>query len=455
MPTPNQFSNTDFQSNILLNALNKPDKSAAVYDLSGGYNVIDLLATRNRPAVQVVGNDGVFEKPLMGRSQIVQQVVSASVLGNGNLQVNWADPTFDLFRSTFVLTDGTAANNLGRVARHQPGFVELETGPGIAAWDTAKHFVAGTYALELFNASINRGSDGVESLYEYPDYVKNQTAVCRDNVQLFRRDMMSTYPQWAGKMWWSAQDKLMIERYARAMDFSALWNKFDTKTAGSGGVVNYSMGIKAAIMDPIRGGIYLGLSNAPTRQQFEDWLGKIAQRQAVSHVEINLLVGRGAMSLIQGYYSQFIQFTGVNNTFGGSTVKGIDIKTASLNGLTVNFIMLPVLNDEEKFPQLSTIPGLSNYTRMSYTMIALDLNNYEAKGGSSLPALEKRYFGNDEMIYYYTPGIIGSNAKQADMFTTGNPFLAANSKDGVTFGMYSDICYDHIGYRSGWLELVN
>lgn len=454
MPTQNQFSTTDFSTNILLNALNKPDKSAMVYDLSGGYNVIDLLATRNRPSVQVTGLDGIFEKPLMGRSQIVQTVASTTLLSNGNLQVNWSDPTFDLFRNSFVLTDGTAANNLGRVVKHQPGFVEMEPGPKITTWNTSIHFVAGSYALEIFNASVNRGSDGVESLYEYPDYVKNQTGIARDNVQIFRRDMMETYPMYKGKFWWTAQEEVMIQRYARYLDFCALWNKFDQKVSSTGGTVNYSMGIKDAIMDPIRGGIYLGLANAPSRQQFEDWLGQIAQRQADTKVEINLLVGRGAMSLIQGYYSQFIQFTGVNNTFGGATVQGIDIETASLNGIKVNFVMLPVLNDQEKFPALSTIPGLQNFSRMSYTMIALDLGNYTSKDGKSLPALEKRHFGNDEMIYYYTPGIVGTSVKQSDMITTGNPFMAANSKDGLTFGVYSDVCYDLIAYRCGWLELV-
>ena len=115
MSTPNQFSNTDFSTNLLLNALSKEDKSAKVYDLSGGYNVIDLLATRNRPAREIVGLDGQFSKPIMGRSQVVQQVASTSVIGN-QLKVSWVDPTFDLFRTTFTLTDGTAANNLGTVA---------------------------------------------------------------------------------------------------------------------------------------------------------------------------------------------------------------------------------------------------------------------------------------------------------------------------------------------------
>jgi hypothetical protein len=453
MSTPNQFSNTDFSTNLVLNALSKDDKSAKVYDLSGGYNVIDLLATRNRPARKVVGQDGKFSKPIMGRSQILQQVASTSIVGS-QLRVNWVDPTFDLFRNTFTLTDGTAANNLGNVVAHAPGYVLLDPGPTITSWNTAIHFVPGSYALELFNSSVNRGSDGVESLYEYPAFVQNQTAVCRENVQLFRRDMSQTWVEFKGEFWYSAQDMLMVQRYARAMDFSALWNKFDTKTSSLGGVVNYSMGIKQAIQDPIRGGVYLGLSNAMTQQQFEDWIGQIADRQAADNVELNLLMGRGALNQIQKFTQPYIQFGGNTNTFGGATVRGLDVRQYSVNGIHCNFIMLPVLNDREKFPQISTIPGLGNYTRMSYTIICLDLNNYEAKDGGSLPSLEKCYFGGDEMVYYYTPGVIGTNTKGSDMFTSGNPFLAANSKDGVTWGVYSDICYDYMAYRSGWLELV-
>ncbi len=147
MPTLNQFSNTDFSTNLYLNQLSKPDKSAKVYDLSGGYNVIDLLATRNRPARQIVGADGQFQKPNMGRSQIVAQVATNATSGN-NLVLTWTDPNFDLFRTTFTVTDGTVANNLGRVISHGPGTVTLEPGPGIGTWNTAIHFVAGTYALE-------------------------------------------------------------------------------------------------------------------------------------------------------------------------------------------------------------------------------------------------------------------------------------------------------------------
>jgi hypothetical protein len=444
MPTPNQFSNADFNTNLLLNALNMDDKSAKVYDFSGGYNVIDLLATRNAPSRQIVGLDGVFQKPILGRSQIVAQVATTAVVGS-NLQVNWTDPNYDLFRTTMSILDGTANMNIGRVVSHGPGFVVLEPGAGIAAWNPAIHFIAGSYAIEAWQSSANRLSDGVASQYEYPVYVKNQTAICRENVQLARRDMSQTWVKYKGDFWYSAQDMIMAQRYAREMEISALFSQFGTINSSLGGTVNYSMGLKASIKDPLRGGIYLGLSNAMTQQQFEDWIGQLADRQSAQHVELNLLMGRGAMNLIQQFSQKYIITAGINNTFGGATVKGIDIKTYSINGITCNFIMLPLFNDREKFPTQTTVPGLSNYTRMQYTIVAL---------GGSLPAVEKCYFGNDEMIYYYTPGVIGSSLKGGSMFKTGNPFLAANDKDGVTFGMYSDIAYDFMSYRMGWLELV-
>jgi len=93
---------------------------------------------------------------------------------------------------------------------------------------------------------------------------------------------------------------------------------------------------------------------------------------------------------------------------------------------------------------------------MQYTGVVLDTQPYEAVGGGSLPAMEKVYFGDEEMIYYYVPGIIGSNLKGGsnEMLRDGNFSLAVNNNDSVTTGFYSDCAYDFMARRMGWLELA-
>ncbi len=457
MGTLNQLSQLDFANNLLLNQLNMDDKSALVYDYSNGYNVIDFLVTRNAPARRIDGLNGVFQKPIMGVSQVIAQVSSNAVVNGTQLQVNFTNPTYDLFRLRETVSDGTANNFQGRVVKHGPGFIILECAPPITSWNTAIHFVAGTYATALFNSSENRGSVGTESLYEQPEYVLNQTAICRESVEIFRRDMFKTWVTFKGDYWASAQDTLTMQRFARELEFKSIWSNFGTiQNSSLGGQVNYSMGLKAAILDPTRGGIYSPLASAMTQQAFESFIGQIADRQSAASTELTLVMGRGALRQIQSYTSPFIQFGGKENTFGGDDVKGIDVYKYSVNGINANLILAPVLNDRVRFPQATTVAGLGAFTRMEYTIMALDMSNYEAVGGGSLPAMEKCYFGETEVVYEFMRGVgIGKSfvASTAGMNagTLGGP---VTDRDSISFQAYSDCAYDFMANRMGWLELV-
>ena len=458
--TLNQISNLPFENNLILNGLSKEDKSSVVFDFSGGYNVVDLIVSKVASSRRVVGKDGVFQKPIMGLSVVQAQVASTSLVGS-LLRLNFVDPTYDKFRITEVVTDGTAADNMGRVVNKGAGFVELEIAPngsGATAWNTATMFntLAGPiFATAMWNSQVNRGSTNMESLYEYPQFVTNQTSIMRENVELYRRDASQTWVEFQGDFWYSAQDMIMMQRIARAMEYRALFSYLG-QTSGAGGSVNYSMGLKASIKDANRGGVYKPLANLPTQGDVESFFNEIADRQNAADVEINMLVGRGLLSRIQGFTSQYIQFAGQANTFGGASVKGLDVRQYNINGIAVNLIHAPILNDRTRFPQVSTIAGAANFSRMQYTGIVLDINSYDAVGGGSLPAMEKVYFGDQEMVYYYVPGIIGSNLRggSGEMLQSGNFTLAVNHNDAVSTGFYTDCAYDFMSNRMGWMELA-
>jgi len=456
--TLNQISNLPFENNLILNGLSKEDKSSVVFDFSGGYNVVDLIVSKVASSRRVVGKDGVFSKPIMGISVVQAQVASSAAAG-ALWRVNFVDPTYDKFRLTEVVTDGTANDTMGRVVNKGPGFIELEIAPngsGASTWaGITTPFAAGTFATAMWNSQVNRGSTNMESLYEYPQYVTNQTSIMRENVELYRRDASQTWVEFQGDFWYSAQDMIMMQRIARAMEYRALFSYFG-QTAGAGGQVNYSMGLKASIKDPNRGGVYKPLANLMTQADFESFINDIADRQNAAEVEINMLVGRGFLKAVQGFTSQYIQYAGQANTFGGASVKGLDVRQYNINGVAVNLIHAPILNDRTRFPQVSGIAGSANFTRMQYTGIVLDINSYDAVGGGSLPAMEKVYFGDQEMVYYYVPGIIGSNLRggSGEMLQSGNFTLAVNHNDAVTTGFYTDCAYDFMSNRMGWMELA-
>lgn len=451
--TANQISNLDFSNNLLLNELNEPDKSQLVYDYSNGYNVVDFLVSKVSKARRIDGLDGKFSKPIMGISQVMAQVSSTTLITTKKLRVNFVDTTYDLFRLTETVSDGTASNYMGRVIDHQPGYIVLEVAPPLTAWDTSRHFLAGTYATVLFQSSANRGSGGMESLYEYPEYVTNQTSITRGSVDLFRRDMSKTWARFEGGYWASAQDQIVMQRYARELEFRALWSKYGTITNSAlGGDVNYSMGLKSAIQDSKRGGVFKQLVSAMTQDVWENFLGEVADRQSAQHTDLTIILGRGALKTIQGFVAPYIQFGGSSNTFGGSTIHGIDSYTWSSNGITANLIMAPALNDRTRFPQQTLVQGL-NGTRLQYTAIALDMNDYETVGGGgSLPAMEKVYFGEKEIYYEHLNGIAMGNG-----FTKGSStgsVVPVTDRDSTSFQIYSDCAYDFMANRMGWLELA-
>jgi hypothetical protein len=70
--------------------------------------------------------------------------------------------------------------------------------------------------------------------------------------------------------------------------------------------------------------------------------------------------------------------------------------------------------------------------------------------------MEKVYFGDEEMVYYYVPGIVGSNLRggSGEMLRNGDFVLAVNHNDAVTTGFYTDCAYDFMSYRMGWMELA-
>lgn len=461
MPTPNQLSLT-FENNLVLNGINSPEKTPLVYDLSNGYNTLEMLMyLKDQKSTKIVGMDGKISKPVMGVERVVAQVATVTTTSNTALTLTFTDPNYNLFRLGETVTDGTAANNLGRVTSVAPGTIVLEpAGNAVTAggWNSVTSpFAAGTYAFSAFNSSGNRLSNGTVSMYETPYYVDDYTAVIRESIQIASRDMFQTYAKVNEKdgFWWSAQDKMAINRFIRQKCNRAYLSQGgNIANSTYQGAVNYTVGLKAAIQDPIRGGVYQALTNPMTQGDFENFISQISDRQAVSNTHLTLLMGRGALRQIQSFVSPYIQYGGDTNTFGGKEVKGLDVKKYNIAGISCDFIMDPVLNDVYSYPAASTVPGISYGTRFQHTMVALDLSDYESIGnGTMLSAIEQIHFR--DTIYGYVPGLIGNDSINAsNVFTSGNIF-AANDRDGVTLHLYEDSGWSFIANRMGWMELAS
>lgn len=454
MISPNQIGNLSFDASLLANNLNMPDRSGKVYDYSGGYNVIDFITSKiQSQSIRVTGRNGLFEKPLIGNSVVIAQVAATALVGTA-LRVSFTNPTYDLFRLQESVGDGSINMYQGKVIAKGPGFIDLEVGAGIAAWNTAIHFTPGRYAMALFPANQFRGSVGMQSLYEVPVYVSNQTSVIRETLTLDYADLEQAWVKYTNDgYWYTSQDMFLMKRFARARELRAIWSVF-----GNVGGVNYSQGLKESIKDPVRGGYYKTLTSLMSQADLEDFVDSIADRQNVANSELTILCGRGFLNRVQNFATvvQSIQFSGKANTFGGEKVEGLDVYKFVINGVKVNFIHTPIFNDADRFPEASVIPG-ATFRRMQYTGVAIDLNSYPVIGGGLAPAMEKRHFGPIEVSYNILSGVAMQNggfSGSSPAFTSPAQFGAVSDVPAASFHLFSNTCYDFMSRNMGWMESI-
>lgn len=447
-----QISPAPFTDNFVLNGLNSPQKTQMVYDLSGGYNVLMTLTDiiNKQKSTEVVALDAKYEKPVLGKSGITAQIASTAQAGL-NLTVNFSDPTFQLFRVGNNIFD--VSRNQGRVVSTAPGTLVIEPTAKTATLTTGTQFVAGGLAKDGWDVSVNRGSTGKTSLFENPAYDYNYTSIMRDSQTLFRRDMVSSYPMFKGKYWYTAQDEMMVRRWARGYEYKSWFSWRGQAAASGGGTKNENGGLEWAIKN--RGGVVATLANNPTKLDFENFIMDVKNRQTSGNVELTLLMGSGALRNIQTNFTQnFIQYAGNTNTFGGVSVQGLDVKKYNIAGVSCNFIECPLFNDEQIFPEASTIGGVIG-TKMSNTIVAIDQSAYPVIGGGMAPAIEKIHFGSKEIIYGYTPGIIGVDGSNPSNIEQSGYLFSAGDKDSYTLNIYSDCGIDVVARNMGWLELAS
>lgn len=455
MPTPNQLSTQNFQDNLILNTLDMPDRIKKVWDISGGYNTLTMLTDRlsKQRSRQIVGLNGKFEKPIIGRNNVIQPIAANVLNGNGTLTVFFVDPNYNLFRLNRVVLDSNDFQ--GRVINTAAGQVTIEPLGNPTVFVAATHFASG-FIKDGWDASINMGSASATPLYEYPDYVYNYTSISRGTADWFRRNQNQTWVEYEGKFWYSSIDIMAIKQFAKDEEFKAREGVRAQINSINGGVVNQSGGIYWAIKDPIRGGVVKPMSNNPAKADLEDFIMEIAARQAVPNVKLLGLAGQGMLANLQTNMTQnFIEQSGTLNTFGGVQVKGINVMTYSIAGVTIDFILDSYVSDRERFPELSTIPGVIG-TKRGNDLLILDEGSFPVIGGGEAPALERCYFGDKDIVYGYLNGI-GMQGGGAPISMAGQSFnQIVSSRDSIQFEIYSDCCpCDAIAQNMGYMFLTN
>jgi len=460
--TPNQLSIDGLENNLLLNAINSPQKIEFVWDLSNGYNLIEMLAfLKGSKSRAVNGLGGMIQKPIMGTNRVIAQVKSTSIDAFGNLVVVLTDPNYSLFREKQVVLDGTPASNAGRCIASAAGTITLEPDAAVKAaggWAVVTSaFPAGGFALAAWDNSGFYDSHAPKPMFEEPFYITDCISAKRASLPLRLADFFSTYTTYEGGFWANGQEMLTYRDTKRQSVRESYFSKFGTLNSSLEGQINYPMGLRQATMDQFRGGYYTNYSAPLTQADWDNWITTIADLQTIStggNTTLNICMGRYFLEAVQKFTAPYIQFGGNTNTFGGTTVKGLDVRTYSYGGITANLFLDPVLNDIASYPTGSAISGVTGTIRQN-TAFVIDTAMYEAAaGGGMLPAIEELYWqelGQSE-IFAYEPGLIGNRGgAKSGVFSLAN-VLATNDSPSAQLHILKMSSMSFIANRGGWIE---
>ena len=409
-------------NSLLTNTLNERNSFQDVVDISMGYNTpfLSLVNIMNMGSSKQIGS-AIYE--FAKRDNLaVSTAIAANAQVGANLLLTLADPSYNQFRVGDKVMDTEWIK--AYVVSSTPGFVTIS--PFGTALVAATHFTAGMYVKAIGDASPNRDSRGKESLYNTPVMDFNFYSTKRESVYIALEDMIDTYVRYQGKSWYFDQEMDMIRRGAKNMELDFIVSD-RLQTTTPAGLTNSNGGLKWSIIN--RGGTYVKSNNLLSLSIFNQLLQEIASKNSSSAKEVTCMAGEGAMFIIHQFINEIGKFSGVNNTFGGQKVHGLQYNEYAIGSISLKLIPFPTFNDPVLFPEVSTIPGAVG-SRQSNALFMIDSSPNKIVGGGTAPAIELFHFGK-EMYYGHIKGISAAGSDVSDFMNPADTIISSDI-DGIS-----------------------
>ena len=445
------ISNLPLSQSLLLKGLSLPNKMAMVYSQDYGYNVLTQLTSKlassistpqSKVEISSLGNLGVYSKI----------VAAPSAYGVGGLTIAVQDAS--KFRVSDIIADGNLVQAI--VVSVDNAGNTLSVAPhSVATLSTSTHFQTNMQAKRFFDASANRSSTGKSTLNYTPDTDFALTAVTRESSHQSRRDRTASFVKWNGDFWWRSYDDLTLKAFAKQLEYKYAFSERQIKT-GPYGEYYTTGGLRWSIIN--NGGSYLSLTSELTQSVFNDFLEQMVRVSAEGGRKLVALMGSAAMARLQTILGDYIKFAGVANTFGGTSVTGLNVMKYAYAGLEIEFVRWALLDDEMFRGELSSINGKP---RMSNSIYFIDTTPIPAADGSgTIAALQKYHFNQDELIANYVPGMIGLESSdpstvKAALSGGQSVSLGTNDVDGVDFHILSDCGLYCVADKMGLIEFAS
>lgn len=431
-------------TNLYAKLLSERNVMPLVYASDFGYNVIQQIIdiTNKAGAVQVF--QPKFEIPKMGNTSIAQTLGAAPTLVGTYLRI-----TFSAANSNFIMKQAVYDSNMvgGRVVNVvSPTQVDLMP-ITVTSWNTSTHFQSGMTAKVGFDISGNFNSRGTQSLQYTPELDFNYTAVTRKSSSQARRDRIATYPKWDGDFWYTSQQFLTLQNFAKEQEFKYFYSTRGIHTTPDEGEAYTTGGIRWNIIN--NGGNYYPISNDLTSTTFNDIIYDYSMKVAQNGRKVVALMGKAAMwNLNQNVTGQYVLNAGDKNTFGGMKVNGLSVNQYSIGNTSIEYVHWPLLDDPKLFPEISNITGKP---KNSSSILLMDMSPVPSSDGSgNIPVIQKRFFGDQEYYHTYENGMIKYEGTKM-----GDYEVSSSDIDGAQFNILCDDGLYVIPERLGLIELTS
>lgn len=419
---PNEIV-VNLDEGLYANNLLKPDINQFVWDYQGNFNVLNFMASRGNGLRKAVSKFGQVQDAILDLPVVQALILSVTVISATQLQINFTSPT-EGFIPTGNVTNNFALNTRARViyVDTNSNYIIIQSTNDSQVL-VASQWAANTWITQEYNTQP-RLSTGTPSTYYMPSFTYNNCTKMRRTVTINLEDDEATWvtAQDGKKYWYFAQEELNLEELMREDELNSLKGQFGLwspdQSPSNGGVV-------WAIKDPLRGGVWAPYFSPPSLSDFTSWLDEIANRNNRNMTYLTVACGRGAIETFQNWTSNYVQYAGVFNTFGGEAVEGINVMRWAYGQIVVQLIALPSLNSEDSFRNPSAImPGSVEYN----TMIELELDQMKSVASSTNQTpLQRIYQGRKEMIVKMMPGVVDE-----DLMEKATGMLAVTDADNFT-----------------------
>ncbi len=438
-------SNLTLGNSLYSNGFVNPNFQGVVISKDFGYNKLSQLAYAAGPSISVP--DEKIWTASLGNLNIFSPVSAAPAANGSFLDVTVANGNG--FRVGDIVQDKDRVQ--GRIESISGNVLTLSS---LATTLTTSFFTVASTCKVVGEGSYNRKSLPKTGIMYTPEKDYTYLAVSRDAAEQSRRDRSSSNVMWAGNYWyhswvdtlftrWSKQTELIYHNSVRGKYNEGLPNEY-----------NQTEGLRDAI---IRNGNYMPLSSQMTLDDFNMFLETIRARTINGGTRLLALMGTNALGRLQQLVGdKYLVNTGMQNTFGGVAVEGINIMKYTYMGLEIEFAKWDLLDDPMNGTELSSITGRP---MTSSSIYFIDMTPLPAADGSGMVNPIQRYhFNNDELICGYLPGLVGLNdstpSQLKEQIAGFSPSLIASLSDDISFHILSDRGIKFHADNFGLIELT-